>query len=98
MTGSGIPLRDPPPRPLAQRLGAVLWPSFFSAGVCTMVFFAFVDPLVLRDMTFPGWPISREVGYTLGFFTFWIATACSSLFTWWLLRPASRFNHPRPPD
>ena len=34
-----------PPRPLVQRVGAILWPSFFAAGVATMVFFAFVDPL-----------------------------------------------------
>lgn len=81
-----------PPRPMAQRLGAILWPSFFAAGVTTMVFFAYVDPLELRDMTFPGLPISRTLGYTIGFFVFWLATASSSLFTWWLLRPSSRFN------
>ena len=27
----------------------------------------------------------------------WLATAASSLFTWILLRPASRFNRPLPP-
>ena len=85
---------DHPPRPLAQRLGAILWPSFFSAGVCTTVFFAFVDPLSLRDMTFPELELSRGAGYTVGFFMFWAATASSSLFTWILLRPASRFNRP----
>ena len=73
-----------------QRLGAVLWPSFFAAGVATMVFFAFVDPLLLAEMTFPQWSISRELGYTLGFFTFWACTASSSLFTWILLGPSSR--------
>ena len=83
---------DHPPRPLAQRVGAILWPSFFAAGVATMVFFAFVDPLELRDLTFPSLPLTRELGYTVGFFMFWLATAASSLFTWWLLRPASRFN------
>lgn len=83
---------DSPPRPLAQRLGAILWPSFFAAGVATMVFFAIVDPLVLRDMTFPELELSRLAGYTIGFFLFWAATAGSSLFTWLLLRPASRFN------
>ena len=31
---------DHPPRPMAQRLGAILWPSFFAAGVATMAFFA----------------------------------------------------------
>lgn len=87
-------LFDHPPRPLAQRLGAILWPSFFAAGVATMVFFAFVDPYALRDLTFPDLDLSRELGYTLGFFMFWACTASSSLFTWVLLRPASRFNRP----
>ncbi len=83
---------------MAQRVGAILWPSFFAAGVATMVFFAFVDPLALRDMTFPELTVSRELGYTLGFFAFWSATSASSLFTWLLLRPASRFNRALPPD
>ena len=85
-----------PPRPLAQRIGAIGWPSFFAAGVATMVFFAFVDPLELRDITFPGVEITRSMGYTIAFFMFWLATASSSLFTWWLLRPASRFNRTLP--
>ena len=63
-----------------------------------MVFFAFVDPLQLRDMTSPELEISRELGYTIGFFMFWLATASSSLFTWILLRPAARFNKPLPPE
>jgi hypothetical protein len=92
------PAPDHPPRPLAQRIGAILWPSFFSAGVATMVCFALVDPLALRDLTFPGLRIGRETGYALGFFAFWAATAGSSLFTWILLRPASRFNRALPPD
>ena len=92
------PRFDHPPRPLAQRIGAIASPSFFAAGVATMVFFAFVDPLTLRDMTVPDLAISREFGYTLGFFMFWLATAASSLFTWILLRPASRFNRALPPD
>ena len=86
---------DHPPRPLAQRLGAILWPAFFAAGVATMVFFAFVDPIELGRMTMPHVELTRGVGYTIGFFTFWLATASSSLFTWILLRPASRFNGPR---
>jgi hypothetical protein len=85
---------DHPPRPLAQKAGAILWPSFFAAGVATMVFFAFVDPLQLRDITFPGTELTREAGYTIAFFLFWAATASASLFTWILLRPASRFNQP----
>ena len=60
-----------------------------------MVFFAFVDPLALRDMTFPQLPMTRGLGYSIGFFVFWMA---SSLFTWILLRPPSRFNQPLPPE
>ena len=98
MTDVVAPDYDHPARPLAQCIGAIAWPSFFAAGVATRVFFAFVDPLALRDMTFPALRISRELGYTIGFFVFWIATAASSLFTWLLLRPASRFNRALPPD
>jgi len=87
-----------PPQPLAQRLGAILWPSFFAAGIATMVFFAFVDPLQLRDWTFPELELSREAGYTIGFFMFWLATASSSVFTWLLLLPAARFNRALPAD
>lgn len=98
MTDHTVPRPDHPPRPMAQRLGAVLWPSFFAAAVATMMFFAYVDPLALRDMTFPDLPMSRTLGYSLGFFMFWLATASASLFTWILLRPASRFNAPLPPE
>ncbi|TVQ29605.1 MAG: hypothetical protein EA370_14840 [Wenzhouxiangella sp.] len=86
---------DPPSRPLIQRIGAILWPSFFAAAVATVVFFIFVDPLVLRDMTFPEMNISRQGGYTIAFFMFWAATSASSLFTWFLLRPASHFRKPQ---
>jgi hypothetical protein len=85
---------DHPRRSMAQRVGAILWPSFFAAGVATMVFFAYIDPLALAEISFPRWHITRELGYTLGFFMFWLCTASSSLFTWILLRPSSRFNAP----
>ena len=79
---------DPPMAslPWAQRVGVIAWPSFFAAGVATMVFFAFVDPLQLRDITFPGQSLTREAGYTIAFFLFWSATAGASLFTAILLR------------
>ena len=73
--------------PISQRLGALLWPSFFVAGVVTVVFFSVIDPIALRDITFPSLKLGRELGYTLGFFLIWLATASSSLFTWILLRP-----------
>ena len=77
----------PPHMPLAARVGAVLWPSFFAAGVATMVFFAVVDPDELATITWPTLHVSREVGYTLGFFMFWLCTLGSSLFTALLLKP-----------
>lgn len=89
-----LPPYDHPVRPLAQRLGAILWPSFFSAGVATAVFGALVDPIELRNITFPELEVTRGLGYTIAFFMFWISTASASLFTWYLLRPASRFNKP----
>ena len=73
--------------PFAARVGAVLWPSFFSAGVATMVFFAIVDPADLNEITWAGTQLSRELGYTIGFFMFWACTFSSSLFTTLLLAP-----------
>jgi|GEM_PF-198846 len=85
----------PSSKHLVQRIGAIAWPSFFSAGVMTMVFFSIVDPMLLREITFPALVLSRELGYTLGFFMFWLATASSSLFTWLLLRrPSSHIERP----
>jgi hypothetical protein len=76
-----------PRLPLAARIGAVMWPSFFAAGVATMVFFAVVDPTELATMTWPNLQVSRELGYTLGFFMFWACTLGSSMFTALLLKP-----------
>lgn len=94
--GEGAPAaaRDSGSVPLIQRAGAVLWPSFFAACVATMVFFAFVDPTELGTITFPQMHISREWGYTLGFFMFWSCTFSSSLFTLILLRTRREIDTP----
>lgn len=83
---------DHPRRPLAQRLGAILWPSFFAAGVSTMVLFAFVDPIDLAAISFPDLEISRQAGHTVAFLGFWLGYASACSFTWLLLRPTSRFK------
>lgn len=98
---AGVPAETLHPRaggmtPLARSIGAIAWPSFFTACVMTMVFFAFVDPLLLRDLTFPNLDIGREMGYSIGFLMFWVATASASMFTWLLLLPGSRFNRHKP--
>jgi len=89
---------DHPRRTPVQRWGAILWPSFFAAGIATMVFFAIIDPEDLNRISWTEVELSRKAGYTLGFFVFWALTFSSSLFTWILLRPASRYNAPLPRD
>lgn len=68
----------PGTRRLIRVLGAVLWPSFLTAGVATMVFFANIDPTTLRAQTLPDMEISRQAGYTIGFLMFWAVCAASS--------------------
>ncbi len=68
------------------RWGAVLWPSFFAAGVMTAVFFALIDPLDLNAISALPIEVTREQGYTIGFFMFWIGAASSSWFTALLLK------------
>ncbi|UXI70705.1 hypothetical protein N4264_17190 [Tahibacter amnicola] len=84
------PLAQPPGK--AWQLGAVVWPSFFAAGVATTVFFAIVDPILLGQITWPQLAISREAGYTLGFFMFWACTFSACSFTRFLLAPPTRKN------
>ena len=73
--------------PPSARIGAIVWPSFFAAGIATMVFFAIVDPIELAEMTWPHASVSREAGYTICFFMFWACTFSSSWFTALLCRP-----------
>jgi len=68
-----------------RHVGAVAWPSFFAAAVASAVFFAIVDPSELADITWPHLTISREFGYSIGFFMFWACTLGSSAFTALLL-------------
>ena len=74
------------------RLGlTVMWCSFLSAGVATMVFFAFVDPGLLVAMLKPTTLIPGRTGlYSLGFFFFWAVCALASWLTASLLRPTRR--------
>ena len=74
-----------PPSPV-QKLGAVLWPSFFVAVVASVLFFAFFDPLDLQRIGFPQHAISRGLGYSAGFFLAWLGTFCACSVTALLLR------------
>ena len=53
-----------------QKRALLVWISFLTAAVMSVVFFAFVDPLVLVDAVNVDGVDSRELGYALGFFFF----------------------------
>ncbi len=68
------------------RIGAIAWPSFFAAGVATIVFFAIVDPMELADDHLAArWRSRASSATRIGFFMFWACTFGSSAFTALLL-------------
>lgn len=75
-----------------QAVGIVIWISFLSAAVGTMVFFAVFDPVELAEILDEDIEIGREAGYALGFFFFWILAASCSAITAWLVRTAPKKN------
>jgi hypothetical protein len=79
-------------------IGTVLWPSLLAACLASLLFFAAVDPLLLRDagpQLFED--LSREGGYALGFFFFWFIAACASALSLYLARRPSTRATPGPP-
>ncbi|HYX75504.1 MAG TPA: hypothetical protein VE819_12540 [Steroidobacteraceae bacterium] len=67
----------------------VLWPSFLAACGASLLFFAAVDPALLRDAgprLFAG--LEREAGYALGFLFFWGVGALASALSVYLIRTA----------
>jgi hypothetical protein len=81
-----------------QNFAIVLWPSFLTAAVATMFFFAAFDPPALGSTLAEGSALhellaSREAGYAFGFFVFWLLAAASSSLTLYL----ARTQHPEPP-
>lgn len=78
-------------------IGTVLWPSLLAACLASLLFFAAVDPLLLRDagpQLFDG--LSREGGYALGFFFFWFIAACASALSLYLAHRPSTQATPGP--
>jgi len=73
-----------------QSIAIVVWISFLSAAVGTMLFFALFDPVDLSGIFDPEFEIGREAGYAAGFFFFWILTAACSAVTAWLVRTAPK--------
>lgn len=68
----------------------VIWISFLTAAAATMVFFATIDPEILSGYNTLGWHISRQTGYALGFFGFWLLTVVTSVLSIFLVRTEHR--------
>jgi hypothetical protein len=88
--------REPATHELTARqrdLGVAGWCSFLAAAVGTMVFFAFIDPMTLVDVTEPPIPVDRMTGYAIGFFFLWALTGAAAALTLYLTRTA----HAAPP-
>lgn len=82
-------IEAPPPKPWgsrAQVVAAVLWSSFLAACLATMLFFAFVDPGLIHEVTTPEFEMTRMTGYGVGFFFFWLVAAISSAVSVYLIR------------
>ncbi|MGJ8662673.1 MAG: hypothetical protein ACSHWU_03435 [Marinicella sp.] len=64
-----------------RRMATVLWVSFFTAAVQSMVFFALFDPIYLGQLSSFGVDITHWQGYALGFVFFWAFTFSAALFS-----------------
>lgn len=73
-----------------QAVATVIWISFLTAAVATMLFFAFIDPEELLAAYDPELEIGRQAGYAVGFFFFWFIAAGCSAVTAWLVRTAPK--------
>lgn len=89
-------INEVPRRPLAQRLGAILWPSFLLSGLTTLIAAGLFAPEDLHALGFPDWNMSGGGTFSLLFFILWAITAGSSFMTWVLLRSAERLNVEQP--
>jgi Na+-driven multidrug efflux pump len=73
-----------------QAVATVIWISFLTAAIATMLFFALLDPLELLAAFDPDLEIGRQGGYAAGFFFFWVISAGCSAVTAWLVRTAPK--------
>ncbi len=72
--------------PVVQQIVSVMWPSFLTAGIATVIFFALFDPIELSLLA-GGPELTRIGGYTIGFFCFWLLTSVSCALTCYFRRP-----------
>jgi len=77
--------------PLIQRVVAILWPSFMTAGIATVLFTTMLDPALI----FIDYDISRLGSYTISFFMFWSFGAITAASTCYFLKPCEAINKAR---
>lgn len=84
--------------PLIQKVVAVLWPSFLTAGLAAVIFFTAFDPHDLHPFG-ADVELDRLGYYTIGFFCFWSLTLLSCLLTVYFRIPCHHASrHVDPPD
>jgi len=76
--------------PVIQRIVAILWPTFITAGIATVLFTTAFDPDTIE--IFVDYGIGRLGSYTICFFLFWLFGAVSSWATCYFLKPCDTFN------
>jgi hypothetical protein len=74
----------------SQAIAIVVWISFLTAAIGTMLFFAIFDPVDLTGIFEDEFEIGREAGYAVGFFFFWLLSGIASGVTAWLVRTAPK--------
>jgi len=77
--------------PFIQRAVAILWPSFITSGIATILFTTAFDPANL----FIDYDISRIGLYSICFFLFWLFGALTAAATCYFLKPCSAINKAR---
>jgi hypothetical protein len=74
----------------ARAIATVVWSGFLAAALATMLCFALLDPMSLRDGEPPAWWSSRLHVYGIGFFFFWLIGLIAAALCWQLARGGRR--------
>lgn len=73
-----------------QSFAIVIWISFLTAAIGTLLFFAIFDPVDLSGIYDEDLELGRDAGYAAGFFFFWLLSAIGCGVTAWLVRTAPK--------
>ena len=71
--------------PVVQRVIAILWPSFITSGIATVLLTTAFDP----EIIFVDYDVTRLGVYSMTFFIFWLFGAVTAMTTCFFLRPCA---------